>query len=100
MKALLVAAALGLAAPAHGGPVMPPARANAAAQSRKLRAQVVAGASFAALLLLGGKLYTRLGKRAESEEAEALLDAEFARLGLGEAHHEHHEILEELRRAD
>jgi hypothetical protein len=46
---------------------------------------VIAGASFMVLLAAGGLLYRRLGVRAQAEEAEALLDAEFARLERGEA---------------
>ena len=43
-------------------------------------AKVIAAATFAALLSAGVLLYRRLGAKAQAEEAEALLDEEFARL--------------------
>ena len=48
-------------------------------------ARVIAAASFIMLLAAGGLLYRRLGVRARAEEAEALLDAEFARLDKAES---------------
>ncbi len=43
-------------------------------------AKTLAAASFSALVSAGGVLYRRLGARARTEEAEALLEAAFARL--------------------
>jgi hypothetical protein len=98
MKALLLLLALGASAPAVAATPAPAAARPAptgAARARASQAKVAAAVSFVVLLAAGGKLYHRLGKRAEAEEAEALLDAAFEKLGS-----EHPEILEELRRTD
>ena len=48
-------------------------------------ARVIAGVSFVGLLAGGGLLHRWLAVRARAEEAEALLDAEFARLDRAES---------------
>ena len=48
-------------------------------------ARLIAAVSFVVLLAAGSLLHRRLGARARAEEAEALLDAEFARLDTAEA---------------
>jgi hypothetical protein len=48
-------------------------------------ARVIAAVSFVMLLAAGWLLHTWLGAQARAEEAEALLDAEFARLDKAES---------------
>jgi hypothetical protein len=43
-------------------------------------AKAIAAVSFAAIVFAGGLLHRKLGARAQAEEVEALLAAEFARL--------------------
>jgi len=83
MTALLLAASL-----AVGSPQATPAPARATSgvtYGPRRSARVIAGASFMVLLAAGGLLYRRLGVKAQAEEAEALLDAEFERLERSEA---------------
>ena len=81
MTALVVALSL-----AVGSPQATPARATSVVTFHPRRsARVIAGASFMGLLAAGGLLYRRLGVKAQAEEAEALLDAEFERLERSEA---------------
>jgi hypothetical protein len=78
MTAVLLVAALGLGAPET--PATPARPASAAVHGPRRSAKAIAAVWFAMLVAGGGLLYRRLGARAQAEEAEALLDEEFARL--------------------
>jgi hypothetical protein len=75
--ALATSPVLALPTAPAAGPVTGGVRA---APSAPRRAKVIAATLFAGLVGAGGVLYRRLGNQAQSEEVEALLDAEFARL--------------------